>query len=163
MLRPIGLALRGADVVTPLAKGSGRVTKTNLPGVITYSDGIQQVPDPGKSSITTQQTLQNFNSNFALADAQGQLLLVNPAPGKIGTLGEGWFEGPGRVSLDANLVKRVKIDERKEMEIRLDAINILNHPNFGNPTSNINSTQFGRIGLPTLWNRQFVFNARLNF
>jgi hypothetical protein len=78
-------------------------------------------------------------------------------------LGEAWFEGPGRIALDANLVKRVRIDETKEVEIRLDAINVLNHPNFGNPTANINSIQFGRIGLPTGGNRQFVFNARLNF
>jgi hypothetical protein len=40
---------------------------------------------------------------------------------------------------------------------------VLNHPNFGNPTGSVNSTLFGRIGLPTLWNRQFVFNARVNF
>ena len=147
-----------------MPKNLGNVTKTNLPpGVITYFNGIQQVPDPGRSSITALQSLQNFNSNFALADAQSRLLLVNPVPGTIGNLGDTWFEGPGRVSLDANLVKRVKIDERREVELRLDAVNVLNHPNFGNPTTNINSTQFGRIALPTLWNRQFVFNARLNF
>ena len=131
--------------------------------MITYFTDIQQVPDPGRSTVTPLQSLQTFNSNFALADAQGKLLLVNPAPGTIGNLGEAWFEGPGRVSLDANLVKRVRIDERKEVELRLDAINILNHPNFGNPTGGINSTLFGRIGLPTAWNRQLVFNARVNF
>ena len=70
---------------------------------------------------------------------------------------ETWFEGPGRISLDANLVKRIKVDETKSVEIRLDAINIMNYPSFGNPTASINSTLFGRIGLPTTWNRQFVF------
>jgi hypothetical protein len=151
-------------MVNALPKSFGKVTKTNLaPGVITYFDGLKQVTDPGRASITTQQSLQNFNSNFAIADAQDRLLLVNPLPGAVGNLGEAWFEGPGRISLDANLVKRVRIDERKEVEIRLDAINVLNHPNFGNPTAGINSTQFGRIALPTAWNRQFVFNARVNF
>jgi hypothetical protein len=161
---PYGIANNFPDVVTALPKSFGKVTKTNLPpGVITYFDGLQPVSDPGRSSVTTLQSLQNFHSNFAVADSQGRLLLVNPAPGTIGTLGEAWFEGPGRIGLDANLVKRVKIDELKELEIRLDAINVLNHPNFGNPTANINSVQFGRIALPTTWNRQFVFNARLNF
>jgi hypothetical protein len=161
---PYGLAANYPDMVTALPKSLGEVTKTNLPpGVITYFNGIQQVTDPGRSNVTTLQSLQNFNSNFALADDQGRLLLANPVPGVSGNMGEAWFEGPGRVSLDANLVKRVRIDETKEVELRLDAINVLNHPNFGNPTSNINSTLFGRIGLPTTGNRQFVFNARVNF
>ena len=161
---PYGIATNFPDVVTALPKNFGQVTKTNLPpGVISYFAGLQPVTDPGRSGITTVQSLQNFNSNFALADAQGRPILVNPAPGTIGNLGEAWFEGPARTSLDLNLVKRAKIDETRELEIRLDAINVLNHPNFANPTASINSTQFGRIALPNTWNRQFVFNARLNF
>jgi hypothetical protein len=161
---PYGLATNFPELVGPLPKGFGTVTKTNLPpGVITYFNGLQQVPDPGRTSVTTAQSLANFASNFAIADAQGRLILVNPAGGKVGNLGEAWLEGPGRASLDANLVKRVRVAETREMELRLDAINVLNHPNFGNPTASVNSTLFGRIGLPTLWNRQFVFNARLNF
>jgi hypothetical protein len=73
------------------------------------------------------------------------------------------------------LVKRVRINETKEFEIRLDAINVLNHPNFGNPTVDINSVNFGVIPLPgapgstgdqgpvSAGNRTFTFGARLNF
>src|SRR5262249_48181779 len=137
---PYGLTNNFPDMVTALPKTFGEVNKTNLaPGVITYFTGIQQVPDPGRANVTTSQSLQGFNGNFALQDAQGRLLLVNPTPGTIGNMGEAWFEGPGRVSLDANLVKRVKIQETKEVELRLDAINVLNHPNFNNPTASINS------------------------
>jgi hypothetical protein len=162
---PYGLASNFPDIVTPLPKSFGEVNKTGLPpGVITYFGGLAPVTDQaGRAAVTTQQTLQTAYSNFAIADPQGQVYLVNPRPGTIGNLGEAWFEGPGRIGLDADLVKRVRIDERKEMEIRLDAINVLNHPNFGNPTANINSTLFGRIGLPTTGNRQFVFTARVNF
>jgi len=67
------------------------------------------------------------------------------------------------MGLDADIIKRVRIAESKEFELRVDAINVLNHPNWGNPTTNINSNNFGRISLPTTGNRQFTFNVRLNF
>ena len=86
-----------------------------------------------------------------------------------------WIEGPAQFGFDANLLKRVKISETKEFEIRLDAINVLNHPNFGNPTVDINSVNFGVIPLPgapgstggqgpvNAGNRMFTFSARVYF
>jgi hypothetical protein len=95
-------------------------------------------------------------------DSQGDLLLVNPDAGQIGNMGLKWIEGPSRISLDMNLIKRVRIAETKEFELRIDAVNVLNHPNFGNPTLNINSLNFGRITSAT-GSRRFVANLRLNF
>jgi hypothetical protein len=65
--------------------------------------------------------------------------------------------------MDAELIKRIKVGESKEVELRLDAINVLNTPTFGNPTVDINSANFGLIALPTQGNRTFTFGARLNF
>jgi hypothetical protein len=133
------------------------------------------VPDPGRSNVTTDRNLQSANGQFAIADAQGRILLANPAAGSIGNLGQMWIERPGQFGMDANLVNRVKIAETREFEIRLDAINVLNHPNFGNPTVDINSVNFGVIPLPgatgstggqgpvSPGNRTFTFGARLNF
>jgi hypothetical protein len=147
-----------------LPKSFGEVKKSGLgPGVITYFDGLERVEDPIRGTITPLQGLQGASNSFAIADAQGGIVMENPAPGTIGNMGALYLEGPGNISLDANLSKRVRIAETKEFEIRLDAINILNHPNFGNPQANINNAQFGRITLPNAGNRQFVFNARLNF
>lgn len=159
-----GLTNNFPDMATALPKDFGKVLKSGLaPGVITYFEGVTQSNDPIRSGITTAQGLQGANTNLAVADAQGRILFQNPAVGTIGNLGDNYFEGPAAVNLDANLVKRVKITETKEFEIRLDAINVLNHPNFGAPTVSINSNQFGRISLPTTGNRQFIFNARVNF
>jgi hypothetical protein len=151
------------DIAGAFPKDAGHVNITSTPGRITYFEGLQRVADPDRSAVTTSQNLQVANSQFAIADSQGRLVLVNPAPGKIGNLGETWLEGPGQFGLDANLVKRVKITETKEFELRLDAINVLNHANFGNPTVDINNPNFGIIALPTTGNRTFTFNARLNF
>jgi hypothetical protein len=62
-----------------------------------------------------------------------------------------------------NLLKRVRVDEKRTFILRLDAVNVLNHPNWGNPTVNMNSANFGLVGLPTTGNRQFTFNLRLEY
>ena len=77
-------------------------------------------------------------------------------------MGLRYLEGPALIRFDVNLIKRVRIAETKEFEFRIDAINILNRPNFGNPTSDINSANFGRITTAS-GERSFVLNGRLNF
>ena len=99
---------------------------------------------------------------MAIADSQDRLLLVNAPAGRHGNMGLNWIEGPANLGLDMNLIKKVRITEAKEFEFRLDALNVLNHPNFGNPNLNINNATFGRITTATA-NRSFVANLRLNF
>jgi len=150
---------------TPVAAGgfpknSGSVTKV-ANGVV-YFNSLQQIADPAGSSVTALQGTNSSFSNKAITDSQGRLLLVNPAPGQLGTLGQKWIEGPNTINLDIDLIKRVKIRERKEFELRIDALNVLNHPNFAAPTLNIDSTSFGRITAAT-GNRTFRMSARVNF
>jgi hypothetical protein len=149
-------------LVGDFPKSSGQVVRATAPGVITYFEGLQQITDPSVASVTTTNALRDQFSNYAIADAQGRVLLMHPAPGQLGSLGRGWIEGPPRLGLDLNLIKRVRIDERKEFEVRVDAIDILNTPQWGDPNLNINSLNFGRITSAT-GNRQFTINARVNF
>jgi hypothetical protein len=147
-------------MVGDFPKNIGKVARVSN-GVV-YFEGLQQVIDPARAGVTTLQTTQSGFSNRAIADAQGNLLLINQAPGQLGTLGQRWIEGPGVVGLDMNLIKRVSIDETREFELRLDAINVLNRPNFDNPQLDINNTSFGRI-TGAAGARSFVINARVNF
>jgi hypothetical protein len=165
------------NVVGAFPKDSGQVTISKTqPGRIDYFPGLQRVTDPLRNNITTSQTLRTASNLFAIADANGNLLLTNPEAGKIGNMGAYWIEGPGQIGLNANLLKRIRLRENKEFEIRLDAINVLNHPNFSNPVMDILNPAFGTIPLPgapgstgpsplpaNAGNRQFTFNARLNF
>jgi hypothetical protein len=121
-----------------------------------------QVDDPYISRLTTLQSLDSRFTNRAIQDSRGNFILINPELGQLGNLGKRWIEGPSRYFLDMNLIKRIRIDEAKEFEVRVDAINVLNHSNWGNPTLDINSTNFGRITNKT-GNRTFTINARLNF
>ncbi|MBI4473039.1 MAG: TonB-dependent receptor [Acidobacteria bacterium] len=152
----------GPMVVGPLPKSAGKVTITSTPGVVTYFDGFRQVTDPARASVTTSNSTSSSNSELAIMDASGNLLLVNPAPGQLSNLSKGYLRGPSFIGLDMNLSKRIRISETKNVEFRMDAINILNHPNWGAPNASINSTSFGRISSAT-GSRSFTGNLRLNF
>jgi hypothetical protein len=141
-------------------KSSGQVTKRSN-GVV-YFSGFQQITDPGAAGVTATNSLNTRYTNFAITDAQGNPVLVNPQPGQVGTLGRNVIQGPGRFTLDADLIKRIRISESKSFEVRMDATNILNHANFGAPTVNIDSTTFGQITSASAA-RRFILSARINF
>src|SRR5262245_1458233 len=158
------------NIVGALPKDMGKVTKVSNGGV--YLNGFQQVTDPGFASVspncvapaTACNGLVGGNTNKAIQGPDGQIVLVNPQPGELGTLGYATVRGPRSLNFDMNLIKRFQIHEAKNFEFRLDVINILNHPNFGTPTTNINATgnSFGRISSAT-GSRSFIVNTRINF
>ena len=147
---------------TPVAVGtipSGAVQKVGN-GVV-YFNGYQQVIDPSVAQITTLQNLQSRSPLRAIADSSGKLLLVNAQPGQIG-MQPNLLRGPGTFRLDVNLIKNVSVTERVKMQIRADAINFTNTPQFGNPDAGINSTNFGRI-TSAGDGRIVVLQARVSF
>jgi hypothetical protein len=73
-----------------------------------------------------------------------------------GTLGRNAIRGPGDINMDLALAKHFKFKDRLDTELRLDAFNVFNHANWGNPSgtcssstcspiTNINSTEFGEV------------------
>src|SRR5215472_5522117 len=63
----------------------------------------------------------------------------------FGNLGRNPFTGPNFVNTDLSLVKNTKVTERMNVQFRAEAFDMLNHPNFGNPNLNAQSSTFGRI------------------
>jgi hypothetical protein len=161
------------DIVGKIPSDFGKITK--VADGINYFSGYTQVTDPGfvcTASTTACNTLAAGYSNKAIQDPKGNIFLVNPQPGTVGNLGYTTLRGPKALFLDMNLVKRFKITETKQFEFRIDALNILNRPNFAAPSVNIDNTGFGVIS--SLLNaannlgsnggmRSFVINSRLNF
>ena len=163
--------------------GGGKIVETSTG--VNYFDGYTQVADPSFSQVsptvrpgaaTTTTTcnglLYRLQQQGSRRIRSGNIILVNPQPGQVGNLGQSTLRGPGRFDLDMNVVKRVKIDETKSLELRLDVVNVMNHPNFGNPSTALNSNgTFGRItALASGTNiggnggmRSFVINTRFNF
>ena len=140
----------------------GQIKKFDNRSQPTFFPNVTQGPDPGRADVTSVNTLNAAYSNKAIFDSQGRPLLVNPAPGQVGSLGIRTIEGPTRFQLDMNLAKRVRLDEARQLEFRMDVTNVLNHPIFDNPNTDINSTAFGRIST-AFAGRQVTLGARLNF
>ncbi len=71
------------------------------------------------------------------------------AAGQMGTMPFLGFNGPTQFNQDLSLIKRTAIPQISEafnFEIRLEAFNVLNHPNFQTPTTtSLQSTQFGQL------------------
>ena len=53
--------------------------------------------------------------------------------------------GPGFADFDLSAEKDTKIFEGLNFKLRIDAFDILNHPNFGQPSGNTQSSTFGQI------------------
>ena len=63
----------------------------------------------------------------------------------FGNLGRNALTGPNFVNADLSVVKNTKLTERMTVQLRGEAFDVLNHPNFGNPNLNVQSSSFGRI------------------
>lgn len=72
-------------------------------------------------------------------------LFTNPGPGMVGQLQKRQFTGPNVFNMDAALAKQVRIRENISAELRLEALNVFNHPAFAIFAQSINSPQFGKI------------------
>jgi hypothetical protein len=72
-------------------------------------------------------------------------VLVNPRPGEFGTLGSRSLDSFGTFFLDGNVQKTFRISERHQLSLRVDATNILNHPQLNSPNFAVGNTPFGQI------------------
>ncbi len=65
----------------------------------------------------------------------------------FGNLGRNAIIGPGFTNVDFSLIKKTKITERFSHEFRVEAFDLFNHPNFGQPgrVAQVGSTTFGII------------------
>jgi hypothetical protein len=68
-----------------------------------------------------------------------------PANGTFGNVHRNAYYGPGASNTNASLFKSFPIWESIAAQIRVEGFNLFNHPNPGNPNTNIESASFGYI------------------
>lgn len=154
-----------AGLQTPIVTGPvdgnmGAAQRTGN-GVV-YFQGLTSVPDPSRAGLTDRFNIRNSSGLFAIQDAQGRMLFQNPVAGQLGNLMPAFLYGPGAFSLDMNVRKIFRFGERKEFIIQADATDVTNTPQWGNPTLDINSANFGRI-TGAGGTRLMIVGARVNF
>jgi hypothetical protein len=95
-----------------------------------------------------------------------------PAAGTFGNLPRNALRGPGYWRTDASLFKKFRAIKDHEIEVRIEAVNIFNHVNLGNPDSEIgvpgnNNANAGRINSTAYGNsdpqRNFQFALKYSF
>lgn len=87
-----------------------------------------------------------------------------PALGTDGNLGRNGVYGPGLASGDVSIFKNLPITERIKAELRAEAFNLTNTPQFTNPDSNVGDGNFGRISATRQYSeRQLQMAVRFTF
>ena len=70
---------------------------------------------------------------------------AQPAAGRFGTAGRGVLRGDGDILFDLSLLKNIAFSEGRRLQLRLEAINAFNHPNFGLPGDVFGAPSFGIV------------------
>ncbi len=102
----------------------------------------------GSTNKNTGPTICNFtNSAKPIVTTQ---CFAQPGAGngglpEFGNLGWNVLTGPGFWNLDASLFRNFTITERFKLQFRGEGFSVLNTPQWNNPSTDINSVNFGKI------------------
>jgi len=121
-------------------KGNRLVTGWEVTPIVTWQTG-----NPFNIVLATNSI--NGLGNTVTPNASGPIIIshnplgqwiANPgvlsAPvNSFGSLGRNQVYGPGFANIDFGLAKNTKITERVNLQIRADAFDLTNHPNYGQP------------------------------
>ena len=134
--------------------------------LVRYQTGFPVNPQTGKDNSLTGVGLDrpNVASNVVYNHSGHTSKLyqwINPAlytPNALGTFGNAGHNSlrtPSYFDVDSAVSREFKLHERLSLDARVEAFNVLNHPNFGGstpstgvglgPNASISSSQFGQI------------------
>lgn len=138
---------------------SGLTRHWNLTGILTSESGL-----PFTITASSSQAACNDCSPHAdqigpltfdesrsksqwLAEYFNTANVTGGAPGTFGNIGRNSLSGPGLTNFDFSIYREFPIPLREAMnlQLRAEAFNIFNHPNFSNPESQYGNSTFGRI------------------
>jgi Carboxypeptidase regulatory-like domain len=128
--------------------------------------------DPGNLNLSFRGAFQRpdciGNGNTATNGSMFNVNAFNPNPsGPVGNCGVGILVGPGTSTIAAGLSKNFHISERLRLRFEGTFTNLLNHPNFSPPPTNVTSSSFGIVqsvqAAENSGNRTGQLSLRLDF
>jgi len=113
-------------------------------GILTAQTGLPFTPTVGSnrsgSGDTANPDVPNRNPAFSGPVITGNpnrwfnpSAFLLPVAGTFGNAGRNQFLGPSLTELDTSLFKKIRINERLNLQFRAEAFNIINRANFGQP------------------------------
>jgi outer membrane receptor protein involved in Fe transport len=112
---------------------------------ITITDGSNPSLQASRSPERPNRIGDGALENPTVALWLDRSAFVSAPRGQFGDAGVGIVRAPGFWNVDLSISKRIVTLGRQYIQIRGEMFNALNHPNFGAPNANIQSTAFGTI------------------
>lgn len=148
--------LQSGTPYTPTCTISGVSATTNIAGSATET--------ANRCRITGNPGVGNSNDPYRQFNTAG---FLPPLPGSVGLeSGRNFLIGPGINNIDLSVQKSFVINEKRRLELRLDAFNVLNHTQFSGVNSNLNFASLTNLtptNLPFDANGNFIFANRNGF
>jgi hypothetical protein len=122
-----------------------------LSGILTAQSGSRLNVTSGIDNAFTgvgNQRPNQVNDDFyggTLTNYLNRAAFAQPAPGTLGNLPRNAVTGPNRWNVNLAVSRLIALAGTQRLELRLESFNLFNHFNWGNPATNFNSGQFGRI------------------
>jgi hypothetical protein len=152
---------------------AGFIADWQLNGIVTIRDGHPFTVVQSVSSANTGQARPNWNPTIhtagftpGITDWIDLAQFTSPTQYNFSNEGRDIIYGPGAFNVDASIFKRFlirKLGEGKEAQLRFEGFNILNHPQFGQPNTNVSVAGAGSITFLTNTMRQMQIGLKLLF
>jgi hypothetical protein len=131
-----GRLLRGWTVMTTFSVSSGAPL---TPTILSKTLGGTGITGPLRAFYTG---LPVFLDDGVLNPAA----FITPPTGLYGNAGRNIITGPSIFQMNGSLSRVIRLGERRNLDLRLDSRNVLNHVSFNSWNTTVGSTQYG---LPT--------------
>jgi hypothetical protein len=148
----------------------------SLNGIVTFTSGQNfNVSESGDAANTNHDiSWDNYNrpelvgnpkaiSNRSIKEWFNTTAFQPSAPYTFGNTPRNYLMGDPYKNLDLSLFREFPIGETRNLQFRAEAFNVLNHPTWGNPDSNLGDSNFGQIGGTRSTERQLQLGMKLKF
>ena len=118
------------------------LARGGLPLTVTHTQGVQSTGTGNRPNRICDGNLSNPTIDRWFDTAC--FVQTADITGTYGDAGRGIIRGPGSFNIDASLIKNTRIGG-VTTEVRIEAFNVLNHPQFANPNTTIGNAAAGTI------------------
>jgi hypothetical protein len=128
---------RSGSPLTPTTANDNALTGEPNQRALTV-DGV----DPYLANPTWVPNAGGFNTQLQWIDIAA---FTNPALGTRGNATRGMLTGPGFWNTDLAFSRNISLAQGRRFELRVEAFNLFNNVNWGNPNVQVGNANFGRI------------------
>lgn len=150
----LGQAVLGGWQLTGIFSAQTGLPITPILSYDPTNTGIIAYPDRIGSGTLSNPTVQDWFNGSAF---------VAPTGYNYGDSGRNILRGPGFHNIDLGLSRRVSLTERIGLEIRAEAFNLFNTPQFGFPNNTVGVSNTGAISSVVNPQREIQVALRLSF